>query len=57
MPADTVGLRHWTVAPGRRELAAVRARLEAIGAPVEPADDGVLVARPVGTAVLVVVEA
>ena len=57
VPADAVGLRHWTlVVPDAAELAAVRARLEAIGAPLQQRDDGVLAHDPSGTAVLVVVE-
>jgi catechol 2,3-dioxygenase len=55
MPADAVGLRHWTlVVASAGELAATRARLEAIGAPVEEREDGVLARDPSGTAVLVV---
>jgi len=57
VPADAVGLRHWTlVVANADELAAVRARLQAIGAPVEEREDGVLARDPSGTAVLVVVE-
>jgi catechol 2,3-dioxygenase len=56
-PADAVGLRHWTlVVPDGAELAAVRARLEAIGAPAEQRPDGLLARDPSGIAVLVVVE-
>jgi catechol 2,3-dioxygenase len=55
-PADAVGLRHWTLlVPDASELAAVRARLDAIGARVEVAADGALLARdPAGIAVRVV---
>src|SRR4051812_13736253 len=54
-PADAVGLRHWTlVVDGAGELAAVRERLVAAGAPVEPRDGGFLTRDPSGTAVLVV---
>jgi catechol 2,3-dioxygenase len=54
-PADAVGLRHWTlVVDGEDELAAVRERLLASGAPVEPQPDGLLPRDPSGTAVLVV---
>ncbi|HEX2104704.1 MAG TPA: VOC family protein [Solirubrobacteraceae bacterium] len=54
-PADAVGLRHWTlVVDGEDELAAVRERLLASGAPVEPQPDGLLTRDPSGTAVLVV---
>jgi catechol 2,3-dioxygenase len=57
VPADAVGLRHWTlVVADADELAAVRARLEAIGAPVEEREDGVVARDPSGTAVRVVVQ-
>jgi catechol 2,3-dioxygenase len=50
-----VGLRHWTlVVDGADELAALRARLLAIGAPVEPHAGGVVTRDPSGTTVLVV---
>ena len=56
VPADAVGLRHWTlVVANADELAAVRNRLQAIGAPVEERDDGVLARDPSGTAVRVIV--
>jgi catechol 2,3-dioxygenase len=56
VPAHAVGLRRWTlVVANPDELAAVRARLQAIGAPVEEREDGVLARDPSGTAVLVVV--
>jgi catechol 2,3-dioxygenase len=43
MPAGTVGLRHWTVVlDSPEEVTAVRARLEAAGAPVEELPDGFL---------------
>jgi catechol 2,3-dioxygenase len=53
MPAGTVGMRHWTVVldtPG--EVAAVRARLEAAGAPVEEQPDGFLTRDPWNNAVV-----
>jgi catechol 2,3-dioxygenase len=54
-PADAIGLRHWTlVVANADEMAAARARLQAIGAPVEERDGGVLARDPSGTAVLVV---
>jgi catechol 2,3-dioxygenase len=54
-PADAVGLRHWTlVVASADEMAAARARLQAIGVPVEERDGGVLARDPSGTAVLVV---
>jgi catechol 2,3-dioxygenase len=55
-PADAVGLRHWTlVVDGEAELAAVRARLEAIGAPIRQRPEGGLLTRdPHGIAVAVV---
>jgi catechol 2,3-dioxygenase len=55
VPADAVGLRHWTlVVSGADELAAVRTRLEAIRVAVEARDEGLLARDPSGTAVLVV---
>jgi catechol 2,3-dioxygenase len=55
VPAGAVGLRHWTlVVDGAEELAAVRERLRAIGAPVEETGAGVLTRDPSGTTVLVV---
>jgi catechol 2,3-dioxygenase len=58
VPADAVGLRHWTlVVPDGAELDAVRARLEAIGAPVQERQHGLLARDPSGTAVLVVTAA
>jgi hypothetical protein len=54
---DEVGLRHWTlVVADHDELVAVRARLDAIGVPVEEREAGLLAHDPSGTAVLVVVE-
>ena len=51
-PAGVVGLRHWTaVLPGEADVAEVRARAEAAGAPVEPVDGGVLIRDPWGLAV------
>src|SRR4051794_19642867 len=56
-PADAVGLRHWTlVVADRDELAAVAARLRAIGARAQERADGVVAHDPSGTAVRVVVE-
>src|SRR3954453_6336636 len=53
--ADAAGLHHWTlVVDGAGELAAVRERLLATGAPVEAQDGGILTRDPSGTAVLVV---
>jgi catechol 2,3-dioxygenase len=58
VPADAVGLRHWTlVVSGRDELEAVGARLRAIGAPVQERQNGLLAHDPSGTAVLVVAAA
>ena len=55
VPADVVGLRHWTlVVDGPDELAAARERLLAIGAPVEPHGDGLLTRDPSGITALVV---
>jgi catechol 2,3-dioxygenase len=57
VPTDAVGLRHWTlVVADADELAAVRERLRAIGAPVQQREGAVLAHDPSGTAVLVVVE-
>jgi catechol 2,3-dioxygenase len=54
MPAGSVGLRHWTIVLGsRRDVAAVAARLEAAGAPVEREPDGLLTRDPWNNAVLV----
>jgi catechol 2,3-dioxygenase len=54
MPAGTVGLRHWTVVlETPEEVAAVRARLEAAGAPVEEQPGGFLARDPWNNAVLV----
>jgi catechol 2,3-dioxygenase len=55
VPAGAVGLRHWTlVVNGAEQLAAVRERLRAIGAPVEETSAGILTRDPSGTTVLVV---
>jgi catechol 2,3-dioxygenase len=56
--AGTVGLRFWTLhVAGPGELAAVRARLAALGAPAHEQPGGGLLARdPSGTAVLVVAD-
>jgi catechol 2,3-dioxygenase len=54
-PEGAVGLRHWTlVVAGDGELAAVRARLAAVGAPVEDHDGGLLSRDPSGIAVHVI---
>ena len=46
-PPHTVGLRHWTVRlPSAADVAAVRGRLEAAGAAIEPADGGFLIRDP-----------
>jgi catechol 2,3-dioxygenase len=46
-PAHTVGLAHWTVAlPGPDDVAAVRARVEAAGLPVEPIEGGFVARDP-----------
>jgi catechol 2,3-dioxygenase len=53
MPAGTVGMRHWTVVLDTPdEVAAVRARLEAAGAPVEEQPDGFLTRDPWNNAVV-----
>ena len=50
-PADTVGLREWTVVlPGAADVAAVRGRLDAAGIAVEDDADGVLARDPWGNA-------
>ena len=55
-PAHTVGLRHWTVQlPAAADVAEVRARAEAAGRAIEPADGGFLVRDPWSTAVAFVV--
>jgi catechol 2,3-dioxygenase len=54
MPSGVVGLRHWTVVlDSPDEVGAVRARLEAAGAPVESVADGFLTRDPSNNAVLV----
>ena len=54
MPAGTVGLRHWTVVlETPAEVAAVRARLEATGAPMAEQPDGFLARDPWNNAVVV----
>jgi catechol 2,3-dioxygenase len=57
-PADAVGLRFWTLhVAGAGEVAAVRERLAALGAPAHEQPGGGLLARdPSGTAVLVVAD-
>jgi catechol 2,3-dioxygenase len=54
-PANTVGLREWTVVlPEAADVAAVRERLEAAGVPVEEAGDGSFLTRdPWGNALRV----
>ena len=52
-PEHRAGLRHWTVELPPGDLAAVRERAEAAGAPVEPLEDGFLVRDPWGTALAV----
>jgi catechol 2,3-dioxygenase len=55
VPSGVVGLRHWTlVVDGADELAAVRARLAAIGAPVESDLAGIATRDPSGITVRVV---
>jgi catechol 2,3-dioxygenase len=54
MPAGSVGLRHWTIVLGSPgDVAAVAARLEAAGAPVEREPDGLRTRDPWNNAVLV----
>jgi catechol 2,3-dioxygenase len=53
-PAHTVGLRRWTVRLPAADVAAVRARAEAAGAPVEPVDGGFAVRDPWQTELAVV---
>jgi catechol 2,3-dioxygenase len=54
-PDHRTGLRHWTVElPSEDDVAAVRERAEAAGAPVEPFDGGFLVRDPWGTALAIV---
>ncbi|HYM58234.1 MAG TPA: VOC family protein [Solirubrobacteraceae bacterium] len=52
-PADTVGLRHWTVELDAPAVAALRARAAAAGLAFEELDEGMLLRDPWGTAVLV----
>jgi catechol 2,3-dioxygenase len=52
-PEHRAGLRHWTVELPPGDLAAVRERAEAAGAPVEPLEDGFLVRDPWATALAV----
>jgi catechol 2,3-dioxygenase len=53
-PGHTVGLRHWTVQlESPAEVDAVRARVEATGAPLERAGTGFMVRDPWGIALLV----
>ena len=52
-PPGTAGLREWTVVlEAAEQVAAVRARLEQAGLPVEARDDGFLARDPWGTAVV-----
>ena len=54
MPAGSVGLRHWTIAlDSPADVAAVAARLEAAGAPVEREPDGLRTRDPWNNAVLI----
>jgi len=54
-PAGIVGLREWTVElPAAEDVAAVRARLEAAGVPVEPSPRGFLVRDPWALALRIV---
>jgi catechol 2,3-dioxygenase len=47
MPADTVGMRHWTVVlDSATEVSAVADRLTAAGIAHEPVEDGMLVRDP-----------
>ena len=55
-PADAVGMRHWTLlVPDAPELAALRGRLGAIGAPMSEDAGGLLARDPSGNAVRVAV--
>jgi catechol 2,3-dioxygenase len=57
-PADTVGLRHWTVIlPTAPDVAAVRARVQAAGRADHDVQGGFAVADPWGTEVQIVVAA
>jgi catechol 2,3-dioxygenase len=52
-PEGAIGLRQWTLElDGDGELAAARARLEAVGAPLEARNGGLLARDPSGIAVL-----
>ncbi len=52
-PADSVGLRYWTLLlDGQEELARVRERIDAAGVPAEEHEEGLLVRDPSGTAVV-----
>jgi catechol 2,3-dioxygenase len=53
VPAGVVGLRHWTVVLPAADVAAVRERVIAAGAPYEDTPDGLLVRDPWGIALLV----
>jgi catechol 2,3-dioxygenase len=54
MPSGVVGMRHWTLELGApADVAAVRARLEAAGAPVEAVADGFLTRDPWNNAAVV----
>jgi hypothetical protein len=53
-----VGLRHWTVElPSESDVADVRRRVEAAGAPVEPQEHGFRTRDPWNTAVAFVARA
>jgi catechol 2,3-dioxygenase len=55
MPPGAVGMRHWTlVLDSPDEVAEVRARLEAAGAPVEERPDGFLARDPWNNSVAVI---
>ena len=54
MPDGTVGMRHWTLVLGDpADVAAVRDRLAAAGAPVEDTEDGLLTRDPWNNAVAI----
>jgi catechol 2,3-dioxygenase len=57
VPADAVGLRHWTVyLPRPAEVQAVRLRLQRANVAVEQREDGLLVHDPAGNALLIGVD-
>jgi catechol 2,3-dioxygenase len=58
VPADAVGLRHWTVVlPDATAVTEVRARVDAAGLPVEAHEGGFLTRDPWGMAIAFVAEA